>query len=98
VGARDALVRRYSTEPPYDRCTVVLRHVPTETTVYVASDMPDEAFQKLHELELRPGATYVWDENRGEWDTTGERPHAPEVSSLSERVRRLFRRGAGGVA
>ena len=93
LSARDWLVRRYSTDPPYDRCTLILRHPASGTVVYISSDMPDDGFQQLHKLELTPGATYVWDEDRAEWTATGpEAPSAPERPSVIERVRRLFRR------
>jgi predicted dehydrogenase len=58
----------YPSPPPHDRLTLILRHPDSEVIVYIASDMRDEAFEALLELELEPRTEYVWDEDKKEWE------------------------------
>jgi hypothetical protein len=39
--------------------------------VHVSSEMRDEGFRKLHELELEPRKEYAWKERHGEWEDIG---------------------------
>lgn len=59
---------RYPPAPPHDRLTLILRHPDSGVIVYVASDLSDEAFSALLEVDLQPGTEYVWDEDKGKWE------------------------------
>lgn len=58
---------RYPNDPPADRCTLILRGSKGKTTVYLNSDLPDDAYVSLQAIDLRPGWMYRWNPTREEW-------------------------------
>lgn len=67
TGVKEWLDERYPSAPPHDRVTINLRHAETGVMVFISSDLPDEALRALADLELTPGASYIWDEDTKEW-------------------------------
>lgn len=59
--------KRYGSEPPWDRCTLILRDRQGRSTIFLTSTLPDKAYRELADLDLRPGRAYRWDESREAW-------------------------------
>jgi hypothetical protein len=69
---------------PVERGAVLMGWIPsgdTSTELSLATDLPDDAFRKLFELEIpSDGAFLFWDYDRAEWRSTPKRAN-PDVTS-----------------
>jgi hypothetical protein len=65
---KEWFAQHYPSAPPHDRVTLNLRDAESGAMVYISSDLPDEAYQALGQLDPEPGTEYLWDEDAGLWE------------------------------